>query len=116
MVRPVSLWAFNELIMLINQRNANAAYDFYKQIQGTSEAATIRGMMFERRVHEYLHSIKKSTQFQILSLDNRDNTLNIEFPPGLVHEFWGPRQMFEGYLTSYVQKGSSCYLGPVSDN
>jgi hypothetical protein len=47
LVRPVSRWAFNELMIEMKKRDKDAAYKFYKQIQGTPNAAAFRGLTWE---------------------------------------------------------------------
>jgi len=116
LVRPVSQWAFNELMGTLEQRDAAAAHKFYKQIQCTSDAAAVRGRLWERQVHKYFRSLRDPTAFTICSLDNRTNSMTIEFSPATLHRDIGPIQTFEGELTSSIRGGKSCYLKPISKN
>jgi hypothetical protein len=47
LARLVSRWAFNELMIEMKKRDKDAAYKFYKQIQGTPNAAAFRGLTWE---------------------------------------------------------------------
>jgi len=114
LVRPVSPWAFDRLMAEVEQRDIDGAYKFYMQIQGSTDAAQVRGRVWERQVHKYLRSIQIPTSFCIYSLDNHANSLNIQFSSTTLHEAFGPNQIFEGRLTSSIRNGSSCYLKPVS--
>ncbi|KAF8273633.1 hypothetical protein EI94DRAFT_1913870 [Lactarius quietus] len=119
LVRPVSQWAFDELFQELEVRNAHAARTFYNQIQATPNAATLRGMLWERQVHKYFRSLQPKTEtftFQANSLDNRNDKRLIKLSDATVHKDFGPIQDFRGYLKSSVVNRTSCYLKPIAGN
>jgi hypothetical protein len=46
--RPISDWAFSQMVAELDRRDADAAYDFYRTIQGNRNSAT---QLFEIKVH-----------------------------------------------------------------
>jgi hypothetical protein len=100
----------------LERRDGAAAYTFYKQVQGTSDAAPFRGKLWERQVHKFFRSLKSPTRFTIHSLDDRTNSTPIEFSLATLHKEFGPIQNFEGQLSSSIRDGRSCYLKPIAPN
>jgi hypothetical protein len=113
-VRPISDWAFSQMIMDLDRRGADAAYNFYLAIQGTSDGAALGGRMFEAKVHKFFDSITKPRKFCVRSLDDCSTSFDIEFSSSVSRQIFGTDHMFAGLLTSSVKAKQSCYLRPLS--
>jgi hypothetical protein len=116
LVRPVSEWAFDQLLTEMESQDERAAFKLYQQIQGTTDAAAFCGKIWERQVHKFFRSIQKPTPFRIFSLVDRDHYLDIEFSSDTSHHAFGPNQEFGGLLASSVKDQKSCYLKPLNQN
>jgi hypothetical protein len=132
LVRPVSDWAFSEMIAELDRRGAAAAYELYHGIKGSSSAATLAGNMFEAKVHAFFQCILTPRRFMVrpvlpvdkrstaldkrsTTFDKRSNSFDIEFSSDTTHLSFGPKQDFMGQLTSFVNDDNkSCYLKPLS--
>ena len=110
--RLVSEWALDQLLAEQDEREENGAYKFYQSIQSTTEAAGLRGQIWERRVHKYFRRIEPTT-FQITSLDDRSTTFDIKMSGEMFKDF-GSIQQFQGHLATCVRAGQSGYLKPLS--
>ena len=113
-IRPISDWAFCQMIAELDRRDAEAAYDFYRNVQGTRDAASLGGKMFETKAHKFFQSIAEPRSFTIRSIDNPSTAFDIKFSPTITHHAFGAEQVFAGHLTSSVRNGASCYLRPLS--
>jgi hypothetical protein len=116
LVRTVSQWAFDELMIEVERRNADSAEKFYRSILANAHAAPLRGRMWEHQVHKYLRSDSKPTSFTAFYLDDRKKTVQISFPPSMQHKDFGDVQTFQGLLASAVGQDVSCYMKPVAKN
>ena len=114
LIRPVSDWAFSQMMAELDRQGADAAYLFYRAIQGSRDSAQLVGRMFETKVHVFLRSITTPRTFTAYSLDDRSNTFDIEFSSSMTHHTFGAKQYFTGRLASSVNKRESCYLKPLS--
>jgi hypothetical protein len=112
--RPISDWAFSQMVAELDRRDPDAAYDFYWTIQGTRNSATLSGQLFEIKVHKFFRSITKPRSFTICSVDNPSTTFDIEFSSAIVHHAFGAGQAFAGHFTTSVRNQESCYLKPLS--
>ena len=113
-VRPISDWAFSQMIADLDRRDPEAANDFYRSIQGTRDAASLGEKMFETKAHKFFQSITEPRSFTIRSIDNPSATFDIKFSSTVAHHTFGAEQVFAGRLTSSVRNGGSCYLRPLS--
>jgi len=102
------------MIAELDRRDAEAAYDFYRNVQGTRDAASLGGKMFETKAHKFFQSIAEPRSFTIRSIDNPSTAFDIKFSPTITHHAFGAEQVFAGHLTSSVRNGASCYLRPLS--
>ena len=59
-------------------RDTNAAFKFYKRIQGVSDVAAFSSKVWETRVHRFFRSVTNPTRFPIYSLDDRSISFDIE--------------------------------------
>jgi len=64
----VSRWALEVLLEAYEDRQADAAITFYHNISGMSDAASLRGHIFERQVLKYLDRIDAERKFPIRGL------------------------------------------------
>jgi hypothetical protein len=114
LVRPVSDWAFYQMMAELDRRGADAAYQFYQDIQGSRDSAELVGKSFEYKAHVFFRSITMPRRFTLLSLDDRSTTLDIEFSSSTTHCTFGAKQFFTGQLASFANNHKSCYLKPLS--
>jgi hypothetical protein len=114
LVRPVSDWAFSQMMVELGRQGADAAYNFYEAIQGSCDSAELVGRMFETKVHAFFRSITTPRSFTAFSLDDRSITFDIKFSSSTKHYTFGAKQRFEGRLASSVNNRESCYLKPLS--
>jgi hypothetical protein len=114
LIRPVSDWAFSQMVIKLDRQGADAAYYFYRAIQGSRDSAELAGRMFETKVHAFFQSITTPRSFTALSLDDRSTTFDIEFSSNTTHYTFGAKQYFTGELASSVNNRKSCYLKPLS--
>ena len=85
----------------LDQRRANATYEFNCAIRASPDLATLVGKIFENRLHKFLKT--SSRTFTIESLDNRSaNTKR-----------FGDMECFSGGLALSVKSKTSCYLQPL---
>jgi len=70
----VSQWALEVLLEAYEARQADAAITFYHTIPGTSDAASLRGQIFERQVLKYLDGIDAERKFPIRGLAASEKT------------------------------------------
>ncbi|KAF5379025.1 hypothetical protein D9615_006070 [Tricholomella constricta] len=113
LVRPVSQWAFDELVQALEGRDTYAARNFYIQMQARS-GAEFCGRLWERQVHKHFRSLERSTEFQAVGLDNRNNTKQIILSAATAYSDFGPMQDFQDGLTSSVRDGRQCCLKPMA--
>ena len=114
LIRPVSDWAFSQMLAELDRRGADAAYHFYRAIQGSRDSAELVGRMFETKVHAFFQSITTPRSFTAFSLDDRSTTFDFEFSSSTTHYTFGAKQYFTGELASSVNNHKSCYLKPLS--
>src|SRR5882762_5029026 len=99
-IRPVSDWAFSQMVAKLDRQGADAAYHFYRAIQGSRNSAELVGRMFETKVHVFFQSITTPRTFTAFSLDDRSTTFDIEFSSSTTHYTSGAKQYFTGELAS----------------
>jgi hypothetical protein len=114
LVRPVSDWAFSQMMVELGRQGADAAYHFYEAIQGSRDSADLVGRMFETKVHVFFRSITTPRSFTAFSLDDRSTTFDIKFSSSTTHYTFGAKQRFAGKLALSVNNRESCYLKPLS--
>jgi hypothetical protein len=114
LARPVSEWAFSQMVIKMDRRSATAAENFYQMIKGDTSAAALAGRIFETKAHMFFQSILTPRRFTITSVEDRLTTFDIEFTPNTPHFQFGPKQEFMGRLSSSVNNSKSCYLKPLS--
>ena len=71
----VSRWAFDLLLEHYEERKSNAAATFYFTISGLPEAATLKGLLFERQVLRHLFGTDYKYQIRGLLPDSHNMTL-----------------------------------------
>lgn len=113
-VRPISDWAFSQMVAELDRRDADAAYDFYRSIHGTHNSAILCGQLFKIKIHKFFQSITEPRSFTIRSLDNSSRTFDIEFSSSIVHHAFGAEQAFADHLMTSVRNQESCYLKSLS--
>jgi hypothetical protein len=74
--KPVSAWAFFQMLNVLHRRNRGDAYRLYCKIKAYPESSQLRGNMFEHYLHPYL---KCPRTFTIKSLDDGAATLRVDF-------------------------------------
>ena len=79
--RPISDWAFSQMVAELDRRDADAAYDFYRTIQGTRNSAALGRQLFKIKVHKFFQSITEPRSFTIRSIDNHQRLLISNFLP-----------------------------------
>jgi hypothetical protein len=102
------------MLAKLDQQGADAAYHFYRAIQGSHDSAELVGRMFETKVHTFFRSITTPRSFTAFSLHDRSTTFDIEFSSSTTHYTFGAKQYFTGELASSVNDRKSCYLKPLS--
>jgi hypothetical protein len=102
------------MIAELDRRDADAAYNFYRTIQGTHDSASLGGKMFVTKAHKFFQSITEPRSFTIRSIDNPSTTFDIEFSSTIAHHTFGADQALAGHLMSSIKNGESCYLRPLS--
>jgi hypothetical protein len=115
LITPVSEWAMDAIMATLDERSADAAYDLYMSIQGSSPAAAFRGKLWERRVHRFFRSLPTPWAFTIRSLNN---SLTRQFGPFYDMEYFnfGSNQMLPGYLMGCVDNCKPGYFQRVAGN
>ncbi|KAK2459845.1 hypothetical protein APHAL10511_008166 [Amanita phalloides] len=112
LVEPVSAWAFLEMLDELRERNADAAYQFFLNVRGSPDSATLCGKAFETYFHRF---VKTPRIFTIKSLDKRSVTLDIHFPANTNHLIFDDlKHCFSDRLASSVASKTSLYLRPQS--
>ena len=53
LVRPISDWAFSQMIEELDRQGTDAAYSLYRSWEGTRAGASLAGRLFENRVHNF---------------------------------------------------------------
>ncbi|KIL59458.1 hypothetical protein M378DRAFT_111046, partial [Amanita muscaria Koide BX008] len=69
LTEAVSDWAFSEVMAYLDQRSAEAAYEFYRDIQWADNSLLGR-KMFETKLHAFFRTITEPRTFTIHSLDD----------------------------------------------
>ncbi|KAF8238275.1 hypothetical protein L208DRAFT_1243387, partial [Tricholoma matsutake] len=105
LVKPISEYAMDTIIMTLDERSADAAFNLYQSIQGSSLAAAFRGKIWERKVHGYFRRTATSS-FTIRSLDSM-STRPWDFSKDVKHFDFGPPQMLAGEIARCVAAGES---------
>jgi len=103
LVKPVSDWAFSEMMDVLDKRRAGSAYEFYCAIKGCRDGAALAERTFENHLHEFLKT--SSRTFTIESLDNRSATLEIRFTSDTKR--FGDMKCFSGHLALSVKSETS---------
>jgi hypothetical protein len=98
----------------LDRRGADAAYQLYRDIQGSRDSTELVGRMFKHKAHAFFRSITTPRSFTILSLGDRSTTFEIGFSSNTTHYTFGSKQFFTGQLASSVNNHQSCYLKPLS--
>lgn len=114
LIELVSNWAFLEMMDELGRRSVNGAYKFYCAIRGSPNSSVLSEIMFENKLHPFLQTMATPRTFTIQSLDDRSNTLDIEFSSNIQHLTFGADEHFSGQLASSVHSNKSCYLKPLS--
>jgi hypothetical protein len=82
---PISRWAFDLLLDKYEEKNSDATADFYFTLSGMTDAATLRGHLFERQVLRYLFradyrfSIRQLTNFNEITLSGDKAIRRVNF-------------------------------------
>ena len=113
LVKPISEYAMDTIIMTLDERSADAAFNLYESIRGTSLAAAFRGKIWERKVQRYFR--RTASSFAIRSLDDRP-TRSWSLSKDVKHFDFGPPQMLAVEIERCVKAGESVYLQSTSDN
>ena len=113
-VKAISKGAMNTIIKTLDKRSADAAFDLYESIRGSSLAASFRCNMWERKAHGYLPR-QGTCSFTIRSLDDASNA-RLDLPEGIKYSVFGPTQELSGKIADCVDARESVYLQPISDN
>lgn len=111
---PVSEWAFFQMVVKLDRRGADAAYDFYQLVQGSPDSAALGGRIFESKVHWFFSSITEPRSFRMYSLDDGSISFDIVLSSDLFRKSFGRVQSFAGHLSSSIKDQQSCYLTPLS--
>ncbi|KAF8351674.1 hypothetical protein F5887DRAFT_913384 [Amanita rubescens] len=107
--KPVSAWAFFQMLNVLHKRNRGDAYRFYCTVKAYPESSQLRGNMFEYYLHPYL---KRPRTFNIKSLDDGAATLKIDFIVNADNHL-SFTDLSEGLVLS-VKSNKSHYLRPGS--
>jgi hypothetical protein len=115
-IEPVSDWAFLQMITELDQRSADAVYNFYSAIGWCPNYDTLERMMLETKLHLFLCcTIDNPWTFTIQSLNDRSTTtLDIEFSSNTQHLTFRTSQHFASLLASSVRSNKSCCLKLLS--
>lgn len=113
-VKAISNGAMKTIVRTLNKQSANAAFDLYQNTQGSSKAATLRGNLWELKIHGYLPR-QGGCPFTIRSLDNVPNN-QLVLPKDIKHFVFGPPQELSGTIADCVDARKAVYLQPISDS
>jgi hypothetical protein len=107
-------WVLDKLIKEYELRLANAAWEFYTTLR-SSDDASLRGRIWERQVHSYLHSRTNSVNLVAISLEIQQKSIDIEIPPGIPRRDFNSGS-FLNNLEDAIQKRNPVYLIPLDPN
>ena len=110
----VSRWALGVLLKEYKDREADATILFYRSISGTPDTASLRGLMFEMQVLQYLDGLLGSEEFKIRGLTS---PVEMIWTPGSTSRFdFLDGSGFTGKLKEAVQNGTGVHLVPSIPN
>jgi len=110
-VRPVSDWAFHQIMAELDRRDKDAAYRLYKTIYGARYSDAL-AKMWETEVHKFFGSITQPKSFYIRSLNDHLTSFDIEFSYSTSCQNFRTEQNFAGQLASFAKNEKSLSCGP----
>jgi hypothetical protein len=114
-----STWVLDELLLAYEARMADAAWEFYNVAEGTRDGASLLGRIWERQVHNFIHSRMTPYTVTLISLEDQPTVTPVEstweIPVGV------PRcnfdfQSFLGFLDAAIAEKTPSYLVPLDPN
>ena len=111
--RPISDWAFSQLVAALDRQKTDAAYYVYRRLGGSRHDALGR-QLFKFKVDKFFQSITEPRSFSIRSLDDPTMMFDIELSSAVVCHTFGSEEVFAGHLATSVRNQESCHLKPLS--
>jgi hypothetical protein len=113
-IEAVSKWALNLVLAWYESRKADAAAEFYENLAGLTNAASLRGRIFERQVLKYFDSIQVPRLFSIRSL--KGSTTVQWTHPGSAERNTFQSGSFTSSLVAAVNGQKPVHLVPADPN
>jgi hypothetical protein len=111
-----STWVLDKLLSAYEARMNDAAWEFYNTVEGSRDAATLQGKIWERQVHNFVSSRTNPLTLTAISLEGQPATpLTLDVPVGLCRRSFN-FQSFLGILEDAIQKRTPSYLVPLVPN
>ena len=113
-----SPWILDQLLLAYERREQDAAWKFYNVIAGNRDAASLKGRIWERQVHNFFHSRAQPYTLAVTSLqDDRSAMVQStwEIPAAVPRLDFDP-QSFLGILEDAIRSQTPTYFVPVDRN
>jgi hypothetical protein len=111
-----STWILDELLLAYEVRMDDAAWAFYKAIEGKRDAASLLGRIWERQVHKFFTSRTDPFTLTATSLEGPPATaLTLEVPVGIRRRDFDFRS-YLAILEDAIQQRTAHYLVPIDPN
>jgi len=104
---PASTWVLDKLLSAYEARMNDAAWEFYKIVERFRDAASLQGKIWERQVHNFVHSRTNPLTLTAISLEGQP-PLTWDVPVGV--------RSFLSILEDAIQKRTPSYLVPLAPN
>ena len=113
LVKPVSEWALDVILSVLESEGAEAAYKLYRSIGEYPPVSAFRGQLWERKVQQYFDS-GNLPSFTIRSLDDSST---MEWNPfkNMLKFIFRPSNRIVGYLQDCIKAKKAGYFRPKSN-
>lgn len=111
-----STWVLDKLLLAYEARMNDAAWEFYNTVEGSRDAASLQGKIWERQVHNFVQSRTNPLTLTAISLEGQPaTTLTWDVPVGVCRQSFD-FQSFLCILEDAIQKRTPSYLVPLVPN
>lgn len=114
LIKPVSKWALGNVFRTLDSRGVEAAYKLYMDIEGSPQAASFKGQLWENKVHRYFLS-DRDLSFTIRCLED-ESTMEWKLFKGRLTFDFGPARRLPGHLHQCIEANKAGYFRPKSAN
>jgi len=112
--RASSTWVLDKLLLVYEARMNDAAWEFYNTVEGSRDSAALQGKIWERQVHNFVHSRTIPLTLTAISLEGQPAT-TWDVPVGVCRRSFDIRS-FLCILEDAIQKRIPSYLVPLVPN